>query len=501
MLRNSIEFIKQQAMTLLLLIGTGLLCAGTCLFVIWPAYKDPGARMFTSKLGYATVLRQTGQPFPVQTARAQLKTIQGVFLGEGLMQSEPIQIPMIAMSRINRIHVEEGDFVKKGQLLVELDPERIQLRIEAAQAALETARAELERVRVGTVNILLDERPELDEIQLEASKKSATIELQLLRSYEKLFQSGSLSEKGYLEQALKAKQAEVQYRKLLLSTELAAKGKENSLRIAEATIKEAEMAWQHRVAQLTDYKTFASADGVVERVLVHEGEYNQDPGRPAMIIASGLWFEANLDQTALGQVTLGDRVEVRLGAFQDRIFTGTVTRINPLVNFSLGGPETNRPIRPLGTGAPEWPATFAVRIKLDELPPNQVIVPGLTGFARITSSRTGVCVPRGAVTAISGNRGIVFVLPEGKNQCEPRDVTIGWTEDAWTEITSGIDENDLVIADGYQVLEPGDYVKPTGTTTPPTIITAGHQPTPSTQVSHPIGSENNSMVSLSRDEG
>lgn len=450
---------KRQGGTLLLLFITGLLCLGTSWLIIWPAYKDPSSRMFTSKLGYASLLRKTGRPFPVKTAKSRRMNIKGVFLGEGLVQSEPIQVPMIAMSRITHIHVEEGDRVKKGQLLVELDPERIQLRIEAAKAALETARAELERIRVGTVNILLDERPELDNIQLESAAKSARVEQQLLKQYQKLFQSGSVSEKALLEQSVKAKDADVQHRKLILSTKLASKGKENSLRIGESTIQEAEMAWRHRLAQLKDYRTFAPADGIVERILVHEGEYNQDPGRPAMILASGLWFEANLDQTALGQVQVGNHVEVRLSAFQDRVFNGRVERVKPLVNFSLGGPETNRPIRPLGTGAPEWPATFAVRIQLN-IDSDQLIVPGLTGFARITSSRNSICVPQGAVSAISGNRGVVFVIPPGETECHPREVTMGWNHNGWTEIREGLKENEQVVTDGYQVLEPGDQVAP-----------------------------------------
>ena len=175
-----------------------------------------------------------------------------------------------------------------------------------------------------------------------------------------------------------------------------------------------------------------------------------------MILASGLWFEANVDQTSLGQLALGNRVEVRLSAYQDRVLHGTVERIKPLVNFSLGGPETNRPIRPLGTGAPEWPATFAVRIKLE--PDQATIVPGLTGFARIINTRTSVCVPRGCVSATSGNRGIIYVVNEKEDGCVPRDVSVGWTDGGWVEVTSGLTEGEKIIVDGYQVLEPGDQI-------------------------------------------
>ncbi len=412
--------------------------------------------MYTSRLGYATVLRQNGKPFPVKTAVAVERQVTGAFLGEGLVQCEPVQISMIAMARILKIHVKEGDRVKKGQLLVELDDTRIKFKIEAAAAALETARAEQERVKVGSVSILSDERPEMDEIQLEAAKTTARGEKELLETYRSLFRKGSISNEKFLEQKMKAKDAEVYLRKLLLRTDFASRGKQNSLRIAESTIREAEMGWRHRLAQLADYKAYAPADGIVERVLVHEGEFNQDPGRPAMILASGIWFEANVDQTALGQLAAGNRAEVRLSAYQDRILHGTVERIKPLVNFSLGGPETNRPIRPLGTGAPEWPATFAVRINLD--PDQTEIVPGLTGFARIINSRRSVCVPRGSISATSGNRGIVYVVNKTENGCVPCDVSFGWTDNGWVEVRSGLTAGEKIIVDGYQVLEPGDQI-------------------------------------------
>ena len=456
MIRWCLQQIRSLVWPLLLLAVTLVLCGIAAWLLIWPAYQNPTARMYTSKLGYASVLRQTGQSFPVKTAIAVERQVEGVFLGEGLVQSEPIQVPMIAMARIMKVHVQEGDWVRKGQLLVELDDTRIKLKIEAAAAALETARAEQERVKVGSVNILLDERPEMDEIQLEAAKTTASAEKDKLERYRKLFSKGSVSNDKFLAQQVKSKEADVLLKKLLLRAELASKGKQNSLRIAKSTIREAEMGWQHRLAQLADYKTYAPADGVVERVLVHDGEFNQDPGRPAMILASGLWFEANVDQTSLGQLAPGNRVEVRLSAYQDRVIHGAVERIKPLVNFSLGGPETNRPIRPLGTGAPEWPATFAVRVKLE--PNSGTIVPGLTGFARIINTRTSVCVPRGAVSATSGNRGVVYVVNDEGDNCVPRDVSFGWTDEGWVEVRSGLGEGERIIVDGYQVLEPGDQI-------------------------------------------
>jgi hypothetical protein len=196
----------------------------------------------------------------------------------------------------------------------------------------------------------------------------------------------------------------------------------------------------------------------VERCLVHSGEYNQDPGKPAFLVASGTWFEANYDQTTIGRVKVGDRTEVRLEAWPDRTLRGVVTWVNPFVNFDLGGPESTRPIRPTGTGSPEWPATYAVHIALgSESTSGLPIVTGLTGFSRIVMSKESTCVPREAVAAVSGGKGLIY-LARGE-QYEAREVLMGIIDGDWVEILGGLDGVDELIIDGHQVLEPGDRVK------------------------------------------
>jgi HlyD family secretion protein len=447
---------RRQLWTIILACVTITLCAGTCYLIVWPAYKNPIARMYTSRLGYAAVLRKSGQPFPVKTAAALRRDVEVRFIGEGLVQSEPVQVPMIAMARILKVNAEEGDRVRAGDVLVELDETRIKIKIAAANAELETAKAEYERVRIGSVNVLEKERPDRDRIRLKAVERETQILNRLTNIYDKLGKENAVSMEKVLEQELEAVRSYAAYQELKLGIDVAEEGLENSLEIAEISIREAALQVEHRESELDDYKSLAPADGVVERVLVHAGEYNQDPGRPAILLAVGRWFELYLDQTALGQVDVGAKVEVRLAAFQDRVFQGTISKVRPLVNFSLGGPETNRPIRPLGTGAPEWPATFAVRVTFDE--PSELIVPGLTGFGRVVMRRTNLCVPRGAVTGVSGNRGILFVVTDDGTSCSPRNVTFGTTDEDWTEILDGIAEGEIVVVDGYQVLEPGDAI-------------------------------------------
>ncbi len=447
-------FAKEYSLFIALSLATIVLCIACAKWLVWPGYTSPKSRMFTSKLGYAAQLRKKNKPFPVVMAKVQHRKVTSHFLGEGIMRSEPVQVPVIAMSRILSVHAKQGDRVKKGQLLAILDPSRLKIKIEAAKAQLQTANAEFERTKIGSAYILEKERPERDQIRVNAAENEVGIRKKLDELYGELSNEGLLSEEETLLKRLENADALTKLQEAQLALNVAQGGRVRSLEIAQAAIRDAELALAYRQDELRDYKVYAPTDGVIERCLIHEGEYNQDPGKPAFLIASGLWFEAYLDQTAIGRIGKDATAEVHLEAFPGESFEGKITQVLPLVSYSLGGPETNRPIRPLGTGAPEWPATFPVKVAIDigDLP----VVPGLTGFAKFVSSSKSVAAPQGSIARVSGSKGIVLVA-DG-DEFYPTAVTIGATSDGWTAIKSGLDPDTIVIADGHQVLEPGDRI-------------------------------------------
>jgi hypothetical protein len=234
-----------------------------------------------------------------------------------------------------------------------------------------------------------------------------------------------------------------------------------SLVVGESAVLEAELALKHRLHELKEYQVYSIADGRLERCLVHEGEYNQDPGKPGFMIASGAWFEANFDQGAIRRVNVGDHADVRLEAMPERTAAGEVTWINSFVNYDLGGPESTRPIRPMGTGSPEWPATFIVKITMEpvkEMP----ILPGMTGFAMIRAQSEVLCIHRQAVFAITAGKGLVYLV-DG-DQFLPREVTLGVLDGDYIEVREGLHVDNEVLLDGYQVLKPGDRIRVTPST-------------------------------------
>lgn len=457
LVRQSIQVLFREWVLGLSLVVAGIVAIGTVIFLVRPGYDDPRSRMYLSRIGQARKLRSSGEPFTVTAVQPQLRELTSMKLGEGLVQSEPILVPVIPMGRVKRVHVKVGDRVAKGQLLAEIDEEIARLKVDAARAAVNAAKEEFERIQIGSVYQLADERPEREEIRLEEREREFQIQQEMVESTLRLYEKGAAPRSELLERELAAAKAKLLFEESKWALKMAESGIEHSIEIARLTVEDCEIALAHREADLRNHKVYAPADGFIERSLLHEGEYNQDPGKPAFLIANGLWFNAHFDQTALGEMQVGDEADIHLAAFGGQTLKGRVESISPIVSYNLGGPENNRPIRPLGTGAPEWPATFGVQISLE--PTHLPIVPGLTGFAKVISQRIELSVPRAAITSVSSRTAFVFLLQDGNYR--PRKVTLGYETDGWVGIREGLDNSHVVIKEGHRILEPGDLIRVT----------------------------------------
>ena len=319
------------------------------------------------------------------------------------MAAELEQVPLVPMARVTHVYVLPGDYVHQGQLLAELDTRLAELQIAATRAAIESAKVTLERTRIGSPSVMPKERPEIDEVALKIAQQEQTLAKQLVDVYQNLSDQGAQALDALLTAKRTLATADGAVETAQLDLKMSRPGRPLSIRAAELAVQEAELSLQRQLQELQDYKIYAIGDGIVDQVMIHEGEYKAGAGTPAFTLAVGRWFGAYLDQMAIGRFEEGTRVEVRLEAFPGRIFQGRVEKIIPIVTYSQGGPEASHPIRPLGTGSPEWPATFTARIALEgDL---RHVIPGLTGFANVHISHQATAVPRAEPHVGLGQQG------------------------------------------------------------------------------------------------
>jgi multidrug efflux pump subunit AcrA (membrane-fusion protein) len=373
------------------------------------------------------------------------------------MQCNFYNVPVVPTTRVVALHVEEGDRVASVELLAEMDNVEATLSLSTAELAVATALAEQQRVEAGSKNELQAERPEKDRISVDGLfdvMKSAQAKVEM---YRKLQASGGASRLELVNAEMELATAATNYNQARFNTDMSNQGFPQSKQIARNVIGEAQNQLQQKKEAMKYYRVTSPADGTIDRVLIRDGEYNQGAGNPGFIIASGLWFEANLDQQAVANVREGMEATVNLEAYAGRTFRARVERVVPIVTFNAGGPETTRPVRPLGTGSPEWPATFKIRLHVEA--EGEKFAPGMTGFARVVCHREkALAVRREAVTTLSAGKGVVRTVDaSGRQTSIP--VSLGAVDERYVQIIQGLDASAWVLTKNPRFLRDDDKLE------------------------------------------
>ena len=157
------------------------------------------------------------------------------------------------------------------------------------------------------------------------------------------------------------------------------------------------------------------------------------PGTPLFVVSdlSSLWVLAEIDESLLSRVAVGRPVQVRVAAYGDERFEGTVTLIGNTVN-----PKTRR---------------VTVRCALPNADGRLKPEMFATVLLEQSNVRAAVVVPSAAVQSIAGSPAVF--LAESVDRFRSRPVKLGTEADGLVEIVSGLQPGDRVVADGSFVLK------------------------------------------------
>lgn len=175
-------------------------------------------------------------------------------------------------------------------------------------------------------------------------------------------------------------------------------------------------------------------DGVVVDRLATLGE-TLDAGAPLFVVMDlrTVWIIADVYERDLAQVAIGNSVAVRVEAWRDRVFTGTIASI---------GATVDRRSR-----------TVKVRVVMTNA--DGALKPGMFAAATLAGAigepRDGLYVPTAAVQR-DGAGAIVFV-PAGDGEYQLRPVEVGASREGWIEITRGLAPGERVVTTGSFLLK------------------------------------------------
>lgn len=347
----------------------------------------------------------------VQRVQAAEKEVESRLTG--IIESKEVSINSKLPGRITKIYVEEGDEVKAGQLLAEIEDSDLEAKkvqadaqLKAAQAGYEAATMEAQAAEAAH-NAVLHQveaaKSTLDKANNGARKQEIAQAQAAYDLWKKTYERVStLYEKGAVP-AQKVDEVKTQMdvaeqtlsiategarnedksgaQALVLQASSTAQAYEDKVAQAKAGVKAAEekveMAKgvvQEVEAYLKDVKITAPIDGVVTILNSHEGELVSTGMSIATVTdVTDSWIEVKMQETEINKLSLNQKAEVTIPGITDRTFEGKIVRINQRPDFATKLATTDNgdfDIR-----------AFGVKVKLDNS--DKVLRPGQTGFVKI----------------------------------------------------------------------------------------------------------------------
>ncbi|MGC8702968.1 MAG: HlyD family efflux transporter periplasmic adaptor subunit [Thiomonas sp.] len=256
----------------------------------------------------------------------------------GNIDIRQVQLAFNDAGRVAELPMQEGDIVRKGQVVARIDPVRYQDAVDRAQAALLAQQSELAKLRAGS-------RPQ--EIAQARAAVSAALAAQAnaeatYARQKTLVDSGFLPRQSLdnVTQQRKTAVADVQRAQQGLSLALQGPRKED-IAAAQALVKADESALALAQRQLADTVLRAPDDGVVESRILEVGDMAA-PQTPVITLAlnNPVWVRAYAPETELGKLVPGMRASILSDSFPGQSFAGWIGSISPTAEFTPKSVET-----------------------------------------------------------------------------------------------------------------------------------------------------------------
>lgn len=272
------------------------------------AAKKP-RRMWLIALGALTgaLLVAAGLAYYIYTSRYESTD-------DAFIEGEIVQLSPKVPGTVRSVYIDDNQQVKKGDLLIEIDPRDFQARVAQAQAALRTALAQVALAR----DRLAQAQSQVVSAQAEATK-AGTDERRLAELF-----SRQLIARQELDHAVADAQntaAQVAARRANVQAQAAA------LREAHSEVAREQAALESAKLQLSYTKIYAPVPGHVTQKTVEVGDYVQPGETLFAIVPADFWVIANFKETQLADIRPGQPVEIRVDAFPDIQFHGHVDSI------------------------------------------------------------------------------------------------------------------------------------------------------------------------------
>jgi HlyD family secretion protein len=250
----------------------------------------------------------------------------------GNVDIRQVAVAFYDSGRIQKIMVREGDRVKAGQLLAQLNPARYQAALKRLTAELVIQQHEVAKLEHGS-------RPE--EIKAARAKvKGLSARLDnarlIYRRLQKMYAKKSIARQKVDDAQAVYSSLREEVRAAGQELDLAVKGpRVEDIAAARAKLQAKEAAVTMARIQLKDTKVYAPVDGVIQDRIMEPGDM-AFPNTPLLTLArtSPVWVRAYIPESNLGQIKLGMKAAISTDSFPGKRYRGWVGYISPTAEFT-----------------------------------------------------------------------------------------------------------------------------------------------------------------------
>jgi HlyD family secretion protein len=250
----------------------------------------------------------------------------------GTIESVDVTVSSKLSGQIKKITIKEGDRVKAGDLLLELDHDLLDIQLRQAEARVQQADAQLK---------LLISGARKEDIQVaELTLKQAKINLDQAKEdkdrYTSLYETRTITKKQYDDAVSRYDISLAQYNSAKENLDkIKTISRPEDIQSARANLRSLEAGADMLKKNIEDSKVYAPTDGFVSKKFVEEGEI-VSPQSSLLKISNleSVDLVIYLTEIELGKVKLGQNADIKIDAFKDKTYKGNIIYISPEAEFT-----------------------------------------------------------------------------------------------------------------------------------------------------------------------
>ena len=287
--------------------------------------------------------------------------------------------------RIVELHVVDNKYVRKGDLLLVIDPTNFRIAVSQSEAAVRQAQANVQNIDAQMM--VQQAQINASQAQLQRGHAALVFAQQQADRYQTLAKDGwgTVQNAQQFTSQLHQQEAAVQSAQENLNQALRQVGSLKAQRLsAEATIAQADAQLKQAQVNLERTRILSPVDGYVTNLLAQLGDYvNVGLNTISLVDADSFWVDGYFEETNLAPIKLGDPAQIKLMG-RDQIVRGHVDSVARAINVANAQPNSQgvATVNPIFTWV-RLAQRIPVRIHIDEVPPGVILAAGMTATVEI----------------------------------------------------------------------------------------------------------------------